>query len=662
MNSRKEFCNEIIKLINEKPSEIVFFTGAGISHNPPSSLPLANEVKLELIETICKRSEKTSINQFYQLHQCQIKEYLGNIFVESIFEIIMFRQGLNEQRVTQIVSDVFSAKSPNNNHIFLARLVKIGCNVISTNFDLLIEEAIKKEFSHNVDVNQLTGRIMHIHGSITNAKSIITTLSLVGQGLPEKIGNELKNALKNKILIFAGWSDKDIDITPMLFLSNIERVYWIDHNGSKDKVVHYSDDEIKNSKDHIDELIKKFRGTKYIGNTDDVVSEVWQGLWKNNPSKHQIKTNSKWKKPIKRLLEDLKEWDRILIFLEVLDRIDPKKELPLKLIEKLEKDFSGKEFSEIKRPVLFELYCKKSVCNRIISKYEEAKQSAEQGLEKIISMPEDFSWLIELKNDIASAYNDWGVSHRREKEYERAIEKHKKAIKIFEENLKKLNDKLGELRSLIKEEKMMILLDKAQVHINLGSTYLALDDTCSQCSKSSNFLNDLLDRAEENYREGIKIHENLKDKLSGVLKNYNETKLGSLYCSIAIAYSKNLKKEEAKKCYEKSLKIIKKCGDVRRKQRLFRNYLLFIEKNNLELKNLEAMLTENEILKSVFIEAPSSFFQLHLLRRKEKFSLQQQITRRKRLRCAPSKSAFSGLLLYQERYLPFSDRIMGNKK
>lgn len=631
MKNRKDFCNEIIDLINEKPSELVFFTGAGISCDPPSSLPLANEVKLALIDAICKEGKKTSINQFYKYYQKKIEEYLKNILMESVFEIIRLRS--EELDVIKMIKKIFSTEKTNRNHIFLSRLLKKGCNVITSNFDILIEKA-----------SNFKKKILHLHGLLDDSEypeSLIATLNRVGQGLSKELWERLEKALKNKIVIFIGWSDNDIDITPILFLSDIKRVYWIDHKKEKTKykIVHYYDNEVKKPEDPVDELIKQFEGTKYIGNTDTIVDAIWQGLCGCKLKPSGKRRNKKWEKPIKDL-ESLEEWDRALIFLEVLERIDPEKKLPLKLIEKLEKDIKRqKDLSLFHKLIFYELSCKKSVCNRIISNYEEAIKSAEKAVEMIktdlaglvLLKEEEWlikSFLIELRNDIASAYNDWGYIEGEKGDCRKAIERHKKAIKIFKENIRELSNELDKLRGLTNEDrlKILILLDNAQVHTNLGSTYLGLYETGSRCSKPSNFLDELLNKAEENYLEGIKIHEGLKKKLrdkkfQDALREYNNIKLADLYNNIANVYSQKSGKDKAENYYKKCYVLKKECGDVRGMKRLVGDYLFFLENNNLKPKNLKTMCAESKALKFAFAEETIS--STHLLYYKKKLSTKQ---------------------------------------
>jgi tetratricopeptide (TPR) repeat protein len=105
----------------------------------------------------------------------------------------------------------------------------------------------------------------------------------------------------------------------------------------------------------------------------------------------------------------------------------------------------------------------------------------------------------------------------------------------------------------------------------------------------------------------------LKYKLNDVLRKYYETKLGELYTKIANCYFRKSEKERANNYYEKGLEILKKSGDVRRKSRLLKDYLGFIKITDLKPENFEEICTEYEIQNLVFIEEPTSFYQLYLL-------------------------------------------------
>lgn len=204
--------------------------------------------------------------------------------------------------------------------------------------------------------------------------------------------------------------------------------------------------------------------------------------------------------------------------------------------------------------ILYELSCKKSVCYRIISKYKEAIEGAKQVLKTFtLREDEDLSWFIELKNDIASAYNDWGKFLREKGNYEEAIEKHREAIKIFEKNIKKLNEKLNN-GSISGSKRILVLLDKAQVHENLGSTYFDLYKTTYKSKKkkkkiSRKYLIALRRiikkrlRSEKNFRILSEekccyiITTNFDILMLGKeLKHYNNLKLGDLYNNLFKLY------------------------------------------------------------------------------------------------------------------------------
>lgn len=603
MKARKKFCQLVLTLIKERPQDIVFFAGAGISLSPPTSLPLANAVKLEVLKQISNNTPSTKLGKFYKEHRVEIGDLINNIFMESVFEIIRIRsRELDDKVLFEMIAETFEAGTPNTYHLLLAQLIQDGCSAVTTNFDMLIEKAssdpIITERNRATLCTSDTDRVLHIHGSITAPMSIITTLTQVGRGLPEDLGNALKDVLKNKVVVFIGWSDNDIDITPALFMAKMERVYWLKHNASRDQV--QTADDIRSSDDIVDKLVSQFNGLKYTGNTRDVVHDLWKDLWGVVPLKRGRAHN--WKKPIKRLSQ-LNEWDRAFILAEVLERIDGTKALMHKLIGRLQDlvrrpSRSGQVLS---RDILAELYCKKSVCERIIGRFEDAVRSAKRGKE-VLDQEEHLSWLVELNNDIASAYNDWAYQ-------EKNVEMHGDAIAIFEQNIELINERLE--REINLAIRTLLLLDKAQVHTNLGSTYSALYETARAHSQSQDILLPYLESAINHYEAGIRIHEDIaKEELQQELVFYNNTKLGDLYNNIANVLCTLDRKTEGKRAFRLCLESKKNAGDIIGRKRALGDYMSWFSKEN-DLHIDDEIFIENRILRNVLKEAAVS--STHLL-------------------------------------------------
>lgn len=143
---------------------------------------------------------------------------------------------------------------PNNNHYFLAKLLKDGfANIIATtNFDVLLENAYKEltgiKFEKDITIHSFNKIISSndtdlksyykLHGCITDSENIIATL-LVKVSSKENISiieNSISNILNNsKNIIFMGYSFSDIfDIVKVLDkkLKNTDNynIYIIAHN------------------------------------------------------------------------------------------------------------------------------------------------------------------------------------------------------------------------------------------------------------------------------------------------------------------------------------------------------------------------------------------------------------------------------------------------
>lgn len=163
---------------NHAKGEIAIFCGAGISKN--SGLPLVKELKKEILESLKTESE-------------DIEEILNSIIP---FEAFMEPISVNSD--ISIILQLFRDGEPNTNHMLIAKLAKKGIvkTIVTTNFDSLIEKALKmeglaenkdykvyfieKEFE-NLNLNNLDDNtcVFKIHGSAHNTNSIRSTVKEV---------------------------------------------------------------------------------------------------------------------------------------------------------------------------------------------------------------------------------------------------------------------------------------------------------------------------------------------------------------------------------------------------------------------------------------------------------------------------------------------------
>lgn len=176
----------------------------------------------------------------------------------------------------KIIEYYSQSKSPNMQHFFIADMIRKGKQVITTNYDSLIEYAllglgIKKDdifpiiTKNDFDEFKKPYRLYHegkypiikIHGSVQNFRtgehtkeSLRSTIQSLAE---DKIGIDIfkiedykypviQNILHGKTLIVMGYSGTDdFDIIPMLFtVKKYNKIIWIYHNND----IEYSQAEI----------------------------------------------------------------------------------------------------------------------------------------------------------------------------------------------------------------------------------------------------------------------------------------------------------------------------------------------------------------------------------------------------------------------------------
>jgi len=229
-----------------------FLVGAGISMDPPSCVPSARMFVNELFKYYAPEEEIETLSSFESLRYEFLVEKVQNLFDKEL----------------KFLDYLSSVKEPNAIHIFLANMIMRYYYVITTNFDYLIERALKKKLDvypafHNfhkkvmVIITKEDYRkkvlfqfpIIKIHGSKWDVMkerltkdSLVTTISALGREREkgetfaiEPYKKPLINEVMNgRDLVIMGYSGSDdFDISPMLKeLSNMKRIIWIEHDHS----------------------------------------------------------------------------------------------------------------------------------------------------------------------------------------------------------------------------------------------------------------------------------------------------------------------------------------------------------------------------------------------------------------------------------------------
>ncbi len=227
-----------------------FLVGAGISMDPPSCVPSARMFVNELFKYYVPEKEIETLSSLESLRYEFLVEKVQNLFDKEL----------------KFLDYLSGVKEPNAIHLFLANMIMRYNYVITTNFDYLIERALKKKLDvypafhdyHKKVMVIITKEdyqkkvsfqfpIIKIHGSKWDVikerltkDSLVTTISALGREREkgetfaiEPYKKPLINEVMNgRDLVIMGYSGSDdFDISPMLKeLSNMKKIIWIEHD------------------------------------------------------------------------------------------------------------------------------------------------------------------------------------------------------------------------------------------------------------------------------------------------------------------------------------------------------------------------------------------------------------------------------------------------
>ncbi|MGA8905266.1 MAG: SIR2 family protein, partial [Candidatus Bathyarchaeia archaeon] len=285
MATFSEYLGQIVN--SARSGKLSIWVGAGISKEMPSSLPLANELKFHLLESICKHPQLARIHEDYLRDGTdigrQIRDYPLEAFIERIAEAVNDAVGT--------IAELFKSGLPNKNHFLIARLMERGYvrEILTTNFDPLIEMALEAlgllpvvdfyvystetQFGR-IGLEPKFPTIFKIHGSANAVESIRATLSAISRRAPlENRRKVLDHFLSSEgdILILGYSAKDDFDINPVL--SEIEpkrRIFYVRH---------------KKGYRTIKKLPRAFRhcdGHSLWCDTEELIEYLWKVLLKEN--------------------------------------------------------------------------------------------------------------------------------------------------------------------------------------------------------------------------------------------------------------------------------------------------------------------------------------------------------------------------------------------
>lgn len=212
--------------------DITFLVGAGISKLAPSNIPLGFELTKYILEQSCGLEESQCIFKTWENFSNTIQSYNKKLKfpiprLETILGCINELDNIMHRRTILYGLKSFKNVPFNHNHLILSHFFKNGSNILTTNFDLGIQNAYIKTYGQSLSHIQhetfstycgnSTGKIYHLHGSSKDDISLLgATVAQVKKGFDNKEKTIINNIIKNsKIIIVLGYSVSDsFDITP----------------------------------------------------------------------------------------------------------------------------------------------------------------------------------------------------------------------------------------------------------------------------------------------------------------------------------------------------------------------------------------------------------------------------------------------------------------
>ena len=269
--------------------DYTFLAGAGVSMDPPSSIPSARAMVKDLFQCCIVPEEIATISSLDLLRY--------EMVVEAVEKYV--------DKDLKFLDYLDSATEPNMLHYFLARAIDRGYHVITTNFDYLVEHALLNIIPRERygDIHAVIMRedflkyqepkayakagkklLFKIHGSkrniltgATTRESLITTISALGKNKEgtttfaiEPYKKPAVNSLmQDSCLVVLGYSGSDdFDIGPALKeISGIKRLIWIEHSSAMGNAVEIfrvresRDQKSLQAQPRVDKLLGEIRNT-----------------------------------------------------------------------------------------------------------------------------------------------------------------------------------------------------------------------------------------------------------------------------------------------------------------------------------------------------------------------------------------------------------------
>ncbi|MFX0006819.1 MAG: tetratricopeptide repeat protein, partial [Candidatus Hermodarchaeota archaeon] len=498
-------------------------------------------------------------------------------------------------------------------HLFLAYCIKSNqkqMNVITTNFDYLIERALinilseeekqwitpiitKSDYAKYQNRLDLQDKypVFKIHGSkrniITNEDildSLVTTISSLGKNREagetfaiETFKKPLINAiLSNTSLFIMGYSgNDDFDITPLLNeFSELNSIIWIEHsNGAElDDIVIFEIDE-------------NFMKTLDSNEEDNLRLSFLTDLKKKHGYDiFYIKAHTLTF--VKKVLWNLFHSDIKIPLLSVDGFINQNK---LGFEEFIEPHYKNFDIS-LKYTTAVKIYYDLSLYDDVVRVAEKGLTIVEEETEKrsnllnhlgLIALSRGeldkaldyfmralkIDELINYEGGIANKLNSIGMIYRRRNQFEQALSYYKRALKIFEN----LGNKKGLMFTYNNIGAIQTELKQPELALEYLEKSLKLSEEIGDLTRKATRLSNIAYLYSEHFNDIEKANNFIKEALKIQIEIGNYASQAISYNNLANNYEKQGNREESLKYYLKGLDIALELNDVVRLSQIYPN-------------------------------------------------------------------------------------------
>lgn len=505
--------------------------GAGISKNSPSNMPLANDLQLGIMRELLGNG----------LLKVSIKRKLSNYPFEAFLQVLS-----GDSDILESIVRIFRQGKPNKNHVLIAKLMNRGFvkNVLTTNFDVLLEKALENEgmkrnvhfrtFFTEKQFSSLDFRsikipaIFKIHGSAEDINSIRATLELVATESLSKcrarILNHFFSETKITILVM-GYSAKDeFDINPVLRSMKCEK-----------EIIFVKHDKKEKASSELKDPFEGFKGIQVKCDTDNLTDYLWKMLIRTKWKDEEVSPT--WKKHILEwggnLSLGLKHFSLAKIFREI-GEISQAKIL-------LKRGLRAFQRYKDKRGISLTLH-NLAVVDHEQGNYDSAMKLCEESLgikKELDDLP-----------GMAATFHQQAIIKQDQCRFEEAIQLYDKSLKIK----RMLNDQVGMAATLNNLAAIYERQGNYRKAVSFYQRSLDIENKLGDLRGAATALHNLA-VARQNMGEFNLALRFYKKSLEMRKKLFDQSGIASSLHQLATIYQLQGNQDKAEKLYEQSLKI-----------------------------------------------------------------------------------------------------------